>query len=454
MAINLAKITSDLGHTDPQIQSFALISVTRLAPNLIDDPPNVRGLYSRLEELIRSPNPDVVFLARKASNHLRAQFRQMLGEDEAPRPVSEIDPASLDRGGLIAALKRDDLPETLISSLVIRLVDKGDADVLPELARFLRHGNDRVRSNALEVFVKWGDSRHAELVKPLAGDSSNRVRGTALLALDRFDVDVAESLGAMLRMPQISMRETAVWVLSQIDRGFACGMLIRSLEDPYDGIRLRAVRSLAKFPTRESVRALKAAMNDIDINICEAAHESLRALQVLIQGRVEAQRAKAQPEAQAQAQPQAEAAASPRAEAAPAQAQTPAEATPSPTPPAASGAAVGEAGEGPVLRELGTVIYQLCRLNAVTHEQLDSTFYEILRYQDFLRAYMIKKQKQERDGAGGEGAGDAIRQLRGRIEKAFLELGRIARNLIGEGLLKVPADKRAEVDGVLAKLAR
>jgi hypothetical protein len=238
----------------------------------------------------------------------------------------------------------------------------------------------------------------------------------------------------MLGLSAISMRETAVWVLSQLERPFVAPLLIRALDDPYDGIRLRAVRALAKYPTKESVRALKAAMNDIDINICEAAAESLRALKVLIQG---AQQARRQSEAAG----------------APAEPETPAEAAePEAAAASAQGARPAPTGTESLTtyRDLGTSIYQLCRLNAVTHESLDATFYEILRYQDFLRAYLLKKQK---GGApDGSEAAEAIRKLQMRIAKAFVDLGQTAEGLLRSGDIKVPVDAQAEVQSLLARL--
>lgn len=433
MAINLSKIRGDLGHRDPQIQTFALISVTRLAPNLVDDQSQVKDLFGQLEGLIRSDNPDVVFLARKATNHLRAHFQNQLG-GAAARPRGGADPATMQQRELMDEIRGCEDPQRL-SALVIRLVDRGGPEDLPDLAPLLKHENDRVRSNALEVFARHGDLTHIDLVKPLARDPSNRVRGTAVLAMDRFGSSGAkDALEEMLGLSAISMRETAVWVLSQLERPFVAPLLIRALDDPYDGIRLRAVRSLAKYPTKESVRALKAAMNDIDINICEAAAESLRALKVLIQG---AQEARRQSEAAAQAEAPAPAE--------PVPAPAPAESAPSPAPAAASGAE-----KLPVYRDLGTSIYQLCRLNAVTHESLDATFYEILRYQDFLRAYLLKKQK---GGApDGSEAAEAIRKLQLRIAKAFVDLGQTAESLLRSGEIRVPSDAQAEVQGLLARL--
>lgn len=434
MAINLSKIATDLSHKDPQIQTFALISVTRLSPTLVDDSSQVRGLAGRLDELIRSDNPDVVFLARKASNHLRAHFRALLGDDGGPRPAGETDPARMSREELLAAAFAPDVDPMRLASLVVRLVDKGRPEDLDRLAPLLKHANDRVRSNTLEVFVRHGNAAHVELVRPLASDPSNRVRGTALLALDRLGGDgVPEALIAMLQLPAISMRETAVWVLSQVDKPWASVLLVKALEDPYDGIRLRAVRALAKYPTKESVRALKTAANDMDINICEAAAESLRSLKVLIQNRAETAAAKGS---------EAPAPAAAPAAAAPAPAAAEAAAPPVRPDPAEA--------RGALHRELGTAIYQLCRLNLVTHERLDASFYEILRYQDFLRAYLVKRQKA---GAEAPDAPETIRQLQGKITQSFVELGRIAEELVRTKAIKIPADRQAEVDSIMSRLA-
>lgn len=436
MAINLGKIQTDLGHADPQIQTFALISVTRLSPNLVDGEEDIGDLFERLEGLIRSDNPDVVFLARKACNHIRAHFRQALGESRPRTPPRDADPASMSREDILASLPGCDDPQRL-SALIIRLVEVGATADLDQLAEYLRHGNDRVRSNALEVFVRWGDEAHIERVRPLAEDPSNRVRGTAILALDRFgSPGVPEYLGAMLQLPQISMRETAVWVLSQIDKAWVAPLLVRAMEDPYDGIRLRAVRALAKYPTKEAVRALKQAMNDIDINICEAAAESLRALKLLIQGAQAARQKAPEPAREPETEVAPEAREETGAGSSPA-AEAPAEAAPRPNHLAA-------------FRDLGTAIYQLCRLNAVTHESLDKTFYEILRYQDFLRGFLIQKQKMGE--AGGPDLTDKIRQLQARIAKAFVELGEIAERLLGEGAIRVPPDQQAVVESILARV--
>ncbi len=116
--------------------------------------------------------------------------------------------------------------------------------------------------------------------------------------------------------------------------------------------------------------------------------------------------------------------------------------------PEASSASSGNEAQDAVYRDLGTSIYQLCRLNAVTHDALDSTFYEILRYQDFLRAYLIKKQKSEPT----DESNDAIRQLQQRIAAAFVELGKVAEGLLRSEEIRVPGDQKIEVSGILARL--
>src|SRR5688572_10127475 len=78
MAVKLDKIYQDCSHPDPQIQTFALMSITRLSPSLVDAPDQIEKILDRLRALTASKNPDVVFLARKAVNHLEASFKAYL----------------------------------------------------------------------------------------------------------------------------------------------------------------------------------------------------------------------------------------------------------------------------------------------------------------------------------------------------------------------------------------
>ncbi|MBI2945630.1 MAG: HEAT repeat domain-containing protein [Candidatus Wallbacteria bacterium] len=475
MAVNLAKICADLGHPDPQIKTFALMSITRLSKQIVDAPSEIREIAARLRPLSSSDNPDVVFLARKASNHIDQHFKECLADAgpqavpppppavpaepppaaaepaaqavaaappaPAPAPVLEVpkDPSTLDRPELLKWLGKAPTP-TFLASLLIQIASKGKSEDLEAVRPLLAHEDDRVRANAVEVFERLAAPGQSSSIVPLLSDRNNRVRGNVVMALARFDHPaVPGTLAEMLDSTAMSMRETAAFVLSRIDKPFVEELLLKALSDPYEGVRMRATRALARYPTRPAVLALKRMLNDLDINICEAAAESLRSIKALLQS----QRAAA--ESASAATPGAAAAELAAPEPPAPQAAAPV-AAPAPLPqPAPTSSSLEE-----LQRSLGTEIYQLCRLNLITHESLDSIFYEVLRYQDFLRNYMVKRGDPE-----DETRKSAIEHLQEKIKSSFGLLGRQAFELLAKDQLAVPAQQEGEaIRRILAELER
>ncbi len=554
MAVNLAKICADLAHPDPQIKTFALMSITRLSPQIVDSPAEIREIAARLKPLSSSDNPDVVFLARKAFNHIDSAFKACLHDQEAPagpagpatpspepiaapvvatpipfvqalespvipvtlapvaplqpiaiepqQPVAAVvlpgapalvgapsaapapapvaipaappaaaaiaqaappvaappvaglpprpprpapaptapakpagpplpDASSLSRPELLDAITRP-LPTYYIASCLIQLASKGTTADLDALRSLLEHADDRVRANAIEVFERLGTHHHIDWLVPRLADRNNRARGNAAVALAKLGyAGVEDTLRDMLAQSAMSMRETAVYVLSKIDMPFVEALLLHALDDPYEGVRLRATKALARFPTRAVVIALKRMLNDLDINICEAAAEALRAIKVLLQNQRAAAEAAAPPPIPEKPEP----------------------AAPAPAPLAAPAKAPSAPEQAAHLEELyrglGTEIYQLCRLNVLTHENLDSVFYEVLRYQDFLRNYMVKRGDPE-DATRTS----AIEHLQEKIKASFTQLGRQAAELLQRQQLQLPPREGEPIRKLLAELAQ
>ncbi|MBI3891131.1 MAG: HEAT repeat domain-containing protein [Candidatus Wallbacteria bacterium] len=528
MAVNLAKICADLGHPDPQIKTFALMSITRLSRQIVDAPAEIREIAARLRPLSSSDNPDVVFLARKAFNHIDQHFKECLVDVEppappmppppAPEPASalraEPDPAEAEAEPALpepaaapqaeaepaaaavplppepvpapvappepppapaAAVEAPKDPSTLtreeilhwlpiaphanyLASLLIQIASKGRLEDLAAVAPMLSHADDRVRANAVEVFERLADANHVEQLLPLMEDRNNRVRGNAVMALARFDhPGVEKTLSDMLASTAMSMRETAAFVLSRIEKPFVEALLLHCLADPYEGVRMRATRALARYPTRPAVVALKRMLNDLDINICEAAAESLRSLKTLLQTQRAAVPEPLTPEPPAPEPPRAAAVSKPAPAPAPRPPPPPPVAAPEPSPtprphppkPAPPAGPATDALEE-LYRSLGTEIYQLCRLNLITHESLDSIFYEVLRYQDFLRNYMVKRGDPE-----DETRKSAIEHLQEKIKSSFGFLGRQAADLLHRQQLVVPEQQEGEaIRRILAELQK
>jgi hypothetical protein len=472
MAINLDKIRADLNHRDPQIQTFALMSITRLSPELVNSAIEVQSIHDKLSELVKSPNSDVVFLARKAVNHIDAVFKPFLKEAHSIRKPELSDPRSMTREDLLNVVDPS-LDATYLASLMVRFIAVGEVDDLSTLRDYLYHENPRVRSNVVEVFEALGNGSHVDLIKPLTQDKNNRVRGNAILALVALGYnDVGRELDQMLCMGMISMRETAVFVLSKLSLPFVEKLLVKATADPYEGVKLRATKALSAFVSPVAITRLRELMNDIDINICEAAIESLQIIKRTHQAnksrKAAQQKAVPQEVVPQKAVPQE---AAPKVVPVPEPVVVPKKPVPqvvsAPQPPVLQSmvlpdeddeyddltdAAIDESMERKIVvartiaeeaeaassdkrllyRELGTSIYQLCRTNSLSHEIIDAVFYDILRYQDFLRAYLSRKHGTDDSDMESR---SAIEQLQLKIEESFVSLGKSALPLINDSSL-------------------
>jgi len=534
MAINLNKIHSDLNHDDPQIQTFALMSITRLSPELVNSAEEVQSIHGKLSELVLSENSDVVFLARKAINHIDSVFKPYLKETQPKVPVNQ-DPQTMSREELLIVLDSA-LDPKYLASVAVRFIAVGKHDDLSSLTPFLRHENDRVRSNVVEVFETHGSMQQVDLIKPLLADPNNRVRGNAIIALVAMGYDdVGNDLNKMLCMGMVSMRETAVYVLSCLSLPFVEKLLVKATSDPYEGVRVRATRALSRFVSPVAITRLRQLMNDIDINICEAAIESLRKIKASHEANKRGKVSQSSEEKQKLQKPPS-----------PVQESTPAvnehkltskkaeeldivqqhSISSSVQPLEQSSSDILDRHDEDILdrhdedildrhdediddsnlvtshpdsdiennnqatvyddsdiddsmerkiivsealessddlssleatelekhvkfRELGTSVYQLCRTNSLSHHVIDTIFYEILRYQDFLRAYLSKKRDVENGGNDNESK-HAIKQLQLKIEEAFVKLGEAAFSQINNGSLDVSGNN--EIIAIVAEL--
>jgi len=272
------------------------------------------------------------------------------------------------------------------------------------------------------------------------------------------------------------MRETATYVLSTLNAEYAEALLIRASADPYEGVRLRAVRSLARFITRESVSALKKALSDMDINVCEGASDSLKQIKEVLRTRkvqeatpplpVEKPTATAQESPPGTPPPPRP---EPQTALAPVESHAPnsfdRDLDPAPSLPQEEGhrpAVRSEVPETPsaqpqevpserdlIYREFGGVVFHLCRTNQITNELLDGIFYEILRYQDFLRAYQAKLT-QERDDTIQQ----AVTKLEEKVKLSLGNLGRQAAVLFEGKQILVPEKEKANLLGFLDRLRK
>ncbi len=446
MSVGIAKILRDLGHEDVQIKSFALMSVARLMPGDVQDRDAITELLSRLEELLDSDDPDVVFLARKALNHVRKNFSaSRMGEgagggaaraeaDSSPSRRPEAD----DREGVIrrlSAMTVEGADPREAASLLMKLKEWGTEADMPLVMRWLESADDRVRANAVEVLGTIGDSSIQPVIERFCSDADNRVRANAVLALYRLGrKDVRGYLDRMMKDERLSVRASCVYVLANIPESYVVPYLLKAADDEYDAVRSRAAKAMARFPCKATVEKLKLMMRDDSVEVCEAALAALR----YIKGLIEKRRRGAASSQTAEAGGEVPAAAS------------------SPAGESSAQQKPREGGED-LYVTVGTAAYRMCRDEVLSHERLDAIFYEILRYQDFLRAYKKRLAEvggdEEYEDERAEYAA-AVGRLEEKLRAAFSRLGRVTHTMWKRGELPLAAEYCGELEELFRRIGK
>jgi HEAT repeat protein len=282
MPINLRKITRDLDHSDSEVRILALTTVLQLSSTSADTPSDFGPLYERLAGVARTSDGDVAFLARKGVGHVRTILEKLgipVPAGAEPAPTSP-GPRTLSREEVLAALRGQNDP-TAIATLVRRLVAFPGEESLEAAGALLKHTDDRVRANAVEVIEAHADDTRKMLaLLPLIADPNHRVRATVARALSGMGaLRMVEILQAMLASPQVRFREAAVWALAQLRGEEHVRLLIRAAGDAFAPVRVRAIRGLANHRSPSALPALMALTNDIDPAIGDEARQAIAAIQ-------------------------------------------------------------------------------------------------------------------------------------------------------------------------------
>jgi HEAT repeat protein len=138
----------------------------------------------------------------------------------------------------------------------------------------------RLRTGAIELLVAMDRFAEALLLDALE-DRGGAVREAIGTVLDQ--VIGVDELGRRLTSVDRDARQTSVEALAAIGTHAASGHLVRSLDDPDEDIRLRAVRHLGTTDDPRAIAALRAtAERDPVRRIAEAAREALAATDVAL----------------------------------------------------------------------------------------------------------------------------------------------------------------------------
>lgn len=403
--VDLDKIARDLRGEEKDIRLLALTTAVQLTSLEGALPEQVESLLSALDDATEIQDPDTVFLARKGLNHVRNLQRS----GERPQGFG----LEIDRQTALEQLREEGDPVAFSMALAALAKASPTREDAPVILPYLESQDDRVRANAVEVVEAIGD---AELVAthltPLIEDPNHRVRANVGKALGKLGhPQVLEVLGKMIRSGNLAEREASVYALSFLKGDPVLELLHQALQDPYEGIRLRATKALGRLKDPRSLGPLKALLNDIDIDVCEEADRAIRfigmeASQPVRHGIAGTALGRAAGLGGAPSP-------APKSEA------------PAPEPESAPTEAVAEfralvRRRREALLALGQKVFALIKGQALSHPNLEPPFYEVLKGQEFL----LKMQSRFRENQLSDVDEDETRTgIQGKIQDALVALG-------------------------------
>lgn len=441
MGKKMQRIVEDLSDPDREIQILALTTITRLQFDSAVSRAQVDEMQRRLVSLAACDDPDVAFLAKKAQNYVESETREspsQLGSPPTSTPTASQDAPTAQDGVDLSALENE--PDaTKVATALSRLRTRGDTGVLRRVEKFLQHADSRVRSNAVEVFEDLGDARHIRLLIPLLSDANNRVRSNVVKALGKFgDPHVRQYLANMMASEEVSMRESAVYAMSRLSGFDLTELLVSASEDPYEGVRLRAVRCLGEVDSPESTEALKKRSSDRDPKVREEALSLLAARGVDVTDLLLAEPPIEDLGRDGGLQPsnhqiQKESAEDAEFEA---RLEKKVEKTFRLMILEISKDLRQEELRGTlsrVLFKIGVDAFDMCRDGALRDKSLMAHYYEIVKYQDYLKGLSVKLEASPEGKVQTQILSSGLSQYRARMRASFVRMGKAFTKLYRSG---------------------
>ena len=186
-------------------------------------------------------------------------------------------------------------PNNYIKATIIKILGfKNDSDIVISLTPFLNDPDPRVRSNTVEALERIHNPETIRLIIPLLQDTDNRVRATAAKVLSTFgEENVYNHLSDMLNSFELWMRESAVHALSQIKTNQAKFLLVKTLNDNSEGIKLKVIEALQNYPDSDVLKNIEVLTRSKELVISTKATEVMNIIQLAMEkGKLEAEREK------------------------------------------------------------------------------------------------------------------------------------------------------------------
>ena len=222
---------------------------------LIKMPPSEKS-FALLGRIMSSdPSPEITFMARKGYDDIRTRLESLRASKDTSSEseggsncehvlrhgdrtsrlnmitliAKKADPRFLPV--LLTTLAEEKTDVFVISALVKVIGALGSASEIGILQQYLRHEDSRVRSNAVEGLELISDEHVFMVLVPMLQDPDNRVKGTTIKALLRFNEAAARKLILKLAAATSeAMRASACYCLGIDNTPWAEHILLKMIE--------------------------------------------------------------------------------------------------------------------------------------------------------------------------------------------------------------------------------
>lgn len=170
----------------------------------------------------------------------------------------------------------NDSSDAVREQVVFALGERKDPSATPALLSLLETDAPALRSAALEALGNIGDQRAADVIMNLTNDVDRGIRAQAVFALRKLPMKQAsERLLQFLQDPEVRVRICAAEALGhQKGMKIVQPLIDAARQDDSPQVREMAIKSLGRFGSPASIRAIEEALHD-DFNV------QLRAIAVL-----------------------------------------------------------------------------------------------------------------------------------------------------------------------------
>ncbi len=252
-------IVEGLKDAEPKVREVAVMSLGKLGDKATSSVPKLAEALFDDEETVR--------LAV-------AQGLRSMGKSAAP-----VVPKLVER---LSSEKSNKVSLAIIEAL--GAVGPSASSAIPSLTPFLEKKNAELRLATVETFGKFGDKAKSALpvLFKLFEEKNDKLATTAALTVSRIGKEAKKSLLGLVTHEKSQVRGLAVFSLGnlELDVKGILPVLVKALNDPEDGVKIRALVAIARYgpAAKSAAEKVEALRSDTHKAVREQAAQTLKTI--------------------------------------------------------------------------------------------------------------------------------------------------------------------------------